>query len=157
MPFGVGEGRVLEGWDNKPLSAREVLHPIQGSMDAKKVMLMLKNNVGWFSHWGCEVESINNKWQGDCFVFDGRVAVNDELQQGEYEQCFGCRRPVSLEDRESEKYEYGIYCPACYASISKDKISRLKERQKQVELAAKRNQLHIGAKMDLRGKRAKEC
>ncbi|MDD2633457.1 MAG: hypothetical protein PHH42_13420 [Bacteroidales bacterium] len=59
VPIGVAEGRVLKGWDNKPLNPREVLHPIQGSMDAKKVILMMENNVDWFSGWGCEAGIYN--------------------------------------------------------------------------------------------------
>jgi len=61
LPFGVGEGRVLNGWDDKPLNPREVLHPIQGSMDAKKCILMIENNIDWFSHWGCQAGMTGNK------------------------------------------------------------------------------------------------
>lgn len=61
LPFGIGEGRVLNGWDNKPLIPREVLHPIQGSMDAKKIILMIENDIDWVSHWGCEASTSGGK------------------------------------------------------------------------------------------------
>ena len=43
-------------------------------------------------------------WKGECFVFDGRVAVDHDLQQGTHIMCFGCRRPVSPEAMQSPKY-----------------------------------------------------
>jgi UPF0176 protein len=55
-----------------------------------------------------EVKQEENLWQGDCFVFDGRVAVDKNLEQGNYEQCFACRMPLSKEELQSEEYEKGI-------------------------------------------------
>ncbi len=52
-------------------------------------------------------------WDGDCFVFDQRVAVNPELKETEVAQCFACRNPLSIEDQKSEHYEIGISCPYC--------------------------------------------
>ena len=52
-------------------------------------------------------------WDGDCFVFDQRVAVNPELKETEVAQCFACRNPLSIEDQNSEHYEIGISCPYC--------------------------------------------
>jgi len=52
-------------------------------------------------------------WNGDCFVFDHRVAVNPELNETEVAQCFACRNPLSVEDQQSEHYEIGVSCPYC--------------------------------------------
>ena len=37
----------------------------------------------------------HSAWQGECFVFDNRVAVNEHLEPGRYKQCFSCRRPLA--------------------------------------------------------------
>lgn len=92
-----------------------------------------------------EVRPEDSLWEGECFVFDGRVAVDDNLQEGSFEQCYSCRHPVSAEDRESEKYEQGVSCPRCFDTLTDARRTGLKERQRQVELAAARDQLHVGA------------
>ncbi len=91
-----------------------------------------------------EVDPKENKWEGECFVFDGRVAVNDRLKPGEYEQCFACRMPLSTEELKSEEYEPGISCPHCYNKMTTEKRARFKQRQLQIELAKKRNEPHLG-------------
>jgi len=58
-------------------------------------------------------ETDASHWDGDCFVFDQRVAVNPELKETEVAQCFACRNPLSIEDQKSEHYEIGISCPYC--------------------------------------------
>lgn len=83
-------------------------------------------------------------WQGECFVFDNRVAVDNKLAQGSYDQCHGCRHPISATDRASEHYIPGICCPHCYATQSAAGLRRRAERQKQIELAAQRGERHFG-------------
>lgn len=85
-----------------------------------------------------------SKWQGDCFVFDQRVSVGHGLKLGDYELCHGCKRPVSREDRADPRYEEGVSCPACHASLTEEQRARFAERQKQVELARQRGEDHIG-------------
>ena len=36
-----------------------------------------------------------SSWIGECFVFDNRVALNSKLKIGSYDQCFGCRHPIT--------------------------------------------------------------
>lgn len=91
-----------------------------------------------------EVPAQESLWAGECFVFDNRVTVNNELAPGEYDQCHGCRNPLSAEDKKSELYSAGIHCPHCYANLTADQIARFSERHKQVQLAKQRNQQHIG-------------
>ena len=86
----------------------------------------------------------NSMWEGECFVFDQRVAVKHNLEVGEYDQCYACRHPLSPEEMQSEQYAAGISCPYCYSSISEEKRASLKERQKQVLLARQRGEAHIG-------------
>jgi len=85
-------------------------------------------------------------WQGECFVFDQRVAVKHGLEVGVYDQCYACRMPLSPEELQSPHYTAGISCPHCYSSLTEEKKKSLTERQKQVILAKKRGQTHIGEK-----------
>ncbi|MGI9229402.1 MAG: rhodanese-related sulfurtransferase [Gammaproteobacteria bacterium] len=86
-------------------------------------------------------------WQGECFVFDNRVALDHELEEGSFAQCFACRRPLSAEDMQSAQYQQGVSCPHCYAGLTESQKQRFGERQKQVKLAAARNTKHIAAVM----------
>lgn len=85
-------------------------------------------------------------WQGDCFVFDERVAVGHGLKPGRYQLCRACRTPISPEDMASERYVPGQSCPHCYGTKTDVQQQRFAERQRQIELAKQRNQIHIGAK-----------
>ena len=92
-----------------------------------------------------EVPPQDSTWEGECFVFDNRVAVDHKLQKGQYDQCYGCRHPITEQDKLSDKYQKGICCPLCYDRLTDDQRARFSERQKQIELAALRGEGHIGA------------
>jgi UPF0176 protein len=92
------------------------------------------------------VSAGESQWQGECFVFDQRVAVGQGLAPGHYELCYGCSRPVSAADKASAKYQAGVSCPRCHDSLSQEKRSAALERQKQVMLAAERGERHIGSR-----------
>jgi len=83
-------------------------------------------------------------WEGECFVFDQRVAVTHKLKEGKYNQCFACRHPLSPDEMLSEQYKKGTSCPYCYNKLSDKKKSSLLERQKQIDLARKKGEEHIG-------------
>jgi UPF0176 protein len=84
-------------------------------------------------------------WEGECFVFDERVAVGHGLKPGSYELCRACRQPISSLDKSSDLFELGISCPNCYGQKNQAQQKRLAERQRQIELAHSRNQSHMGA------------
>lgn len=85
-------------------------------------------------------------WQGECFVFDQRVAVKHNLEVSDFDQCYACRHPLSPAEMESEQYVAGISCTHCYDKVSEEKRASLLERQKQVTLAKQRGETHIGEK-----------
>lgn len=87
-----------------------------------------------------------SQWHGDCFVFDERVAVGHGLKPGRYELCRACRTPISQDDLASELFVPGLSCPHCYGSKTETQQQRLAERQRQIELAKDRHQVHMGAK-----------
>ncbi|HEY9573320.1 MAG TPA: rhodanese-related sulfurtransferase [Pusillimonas sp.] len=88
-----------------------------------------------------------SRWEGECFVFDERVSVRHGLAPGSYELCRACRLPLGAQDKASEYYEEGVSCPHCHDQHTEEQKQRFRERQKQVELARKRKQRHIGARM----------
>lgn len=85
-------------------------------------------------------------WQGECFVFDQRVAVKHNLEVGDFDQCYACRHPLSPTEMQSEQYTAGVSCPYCFNKTSAEKRASLIERQKQVTLAKQRGETHIGEK-----------
>ncbi|MBN9412476.1 MAG: rhodanese-related sulfurtransferase [Candidatus Paracaedimonas acanthamoebae] len=89
-------------------------------------------------------------WQGECFVFDNRVAVKEGVEEGQHDLCFGCRAPLSEADKISSDYEEGVTCPSCFAHHGEDKKKRLRERQKQIMLAKQRQEQHIGRSVSKR-------
>ncbi len=91
-----------------------------------------------------EVEAGENRWRGECFVFDNRVAVGQTLEQGNYAQCFACRHPISAEDQRSDHYRPGVSCPHCHDRITADQIARFRERKRQIDIAHRRGRRHIG-------------
>ena len=90
------------------------------------------------------VPTEESMWDGECFVFDNRVSVNQELERGKYDQCSSCRYPLTAEDKTHAHFEAGVSCPHCYADLTEGKRASLAERQKQIELAKKRGEVHIG-------------
>lgn len=91
-----------------------------------------------------EVTPEESLWQGECFVFDQRVAIKHGLEVGEFDQCYACRYPLSKDDMKSNKYTPGISCPHCFNTHTPEKLKSLTERQKQVILAKNRGLNHIG-------------
>ncbi|MBI0474030.1 rhodanese-related sulfurtransferase [Sphingomonas sp. MA1305] len=93
-----------------------------------------------------ETSAQDSRWQGECFVFDERVAVGHGLAPGSHSLCRGCRMPVSPADRASPLYEEGVSCPHCHASRDTEAKARAAERHRQVTLAAERGEAHVGAR-----------
>lgn len=88
----------------------------------------------------------NSRWQGECFVFDERVSVGHGLQPGDFTLCRSCRDPLSATDRQSPLYELGVSCAHCHDRTTDVQKHGYRERQRQVGLAAKRHQAHIGVR-----------
>lgn len=91
-----------------------------------------------------EVPQEESLWQGECFVFDNRVTVDHQLQKGHFDQCHACRRPITEEDKRSRYYQAGVSCHHCYDEYSEEQKQRFAQREKQIKLAKKRGEQHIG-------------
>jgi UPF0176 protein len=84
-----------------------------------------------------------SRWNGECFVFDQRVTVKHGLEQGEYDQCYACRMPITKEEMQSEHYQKGVSCPHCFDQTSAEQKERFAERERQIQLAKARGEKHI--------------
>jgi UPF0176 protein len=79
------------------------------------------------------VSAQESMWQGECFVFDQRVAVKQGLKAGSYELCHACGHPISAADQQSTCYEAHISCPHCYEQLTPAKKARQEDRRRQHE------------------------
>lgn len=75
-----------------------------------------------------EVPAEESLWQGECFVFDERIAVRHGLEEGTYDMCQSCGRPISEADKASPKYEEGVTCPYCFDDLTEEKRVRQQEK-----------------------------
>ncbi|MGV6810764.1 MAG: oxygen-dependent tRNA uridine(34) hydroxylase TrhO [Brevirhabdus sp.] len=91
-----------------------------------------------------EVRQDDSLWNGECFVFDQRVSVGHGLVEGPHELCHACRRPILPADKARSAYEHGVSCHHCIDETSAADKARFRERQKQIELARKRGETHLG-------------
>jgi UPF0176 protein len=80
-----------------------------------------------------EVPAEDSLWQGECFVFDQRVAVQQGLELGTHELCRSCGYPLSEADKASPHYQEGICCPYCFDRLTPEKRSRQEMKQRQIK------------------------
>ena len=63
--------------------------------------------LGYFEEVG------GDHWNGDCFVFDRRVAVDPALEETTTQMCWACREPLTEEEMQSEQFVVTKSCPYC--------------------------------------------
>ena len=90
-----------------------------------------------------KVKKTESLWKGECFVFDNRISLKHGLKLGSYSICSGCRMPISLEDKRSNKYEEGVSCPSCHDKLTVTQKSRFRMRQSQVYRAKQSGKKYI--------------
>lgn len=83
-----------------------------------------------------EVPEAQSRWEGECFVFDGRVTVGHGLTPGEGEMCHSCGWPLTLEDTRHPGFERGVSCGHCFGATTPAQKARFRERQRQYEAGA---------------------
>ena len=75
----------------------------------------------------------DSSWTGECFVFDDRVSLNNKLSKGSYDQCYGCRHPISNDDKTLKSYVKGVSCKYCVMDKPIKKIRSSTMRQNQID------------------------
>lgn len=83
-----------------------------------------------------EVPAAESQWEGECYVFDDRVAIVHGLEPGTYKHCWGCGYPLSPAARSAPHYEPGICCDRCYATITPEQRASRTQRWRQLQLAS---------------------
>lgn len=84
-----------------------------------------------------EVPEEESLWQGECFVFDERVAIKHGLEVGSYDMCYACGHPVSEADKASSDYESEVSCPHCIQQLTEERTDYFRERKRQRKMNKK--------------------
>ena len=80
-----------------------------------------------------DIREEENLFEGECYVFDKRVALDQKLEKGSYSICHACGMPVSIQDQKRKEYRKGIQCHFCIDQFSDNDRKRFEERQKQID------------------------
>jgi len=80
-----------------------------------------------------DIPKEKSQFEGECYVFDKRVSLDQELEKGSYSICHACGMPVSIQDQERKEYRMGIQCHFCIDKFSDEDRKMLEERQKQID------------------------
>jgi UPF0176 protein len=79
-----------------------------------------------------EVPPVASKWNGECYVFDRRVAVGHGLSTGRYSMCFCCGYPLSSANKDHPHFEEGVSCEYCFHERSDADKARYRARHVQI-------------------------
>ncbi len=90
-----------------------------------------------------KIKKKESLWKGECFVFDNRISLKHRLEIGSYSMCSGCRKPVSLKEKKSKKFEEGVSCPNCHDKLTETQKSRFRMRQSQIYKAKQSGKKYI--------------
>ena len=121
-----------------------------GGIRCEKASIFLKNkgfkNVfqlkGGILNYLNKTKKKDSLWKGECFVFDNRISLKHKLKQGSFSMCSGCRTPLSVQDKKSNKYEEGVSCSRCYDTLTSSQKSGFRMRQSQINVAKKSGRKH---------------
>ncbi len=80
-----------------------------------------------------EIPKDENFYKGECYVFDDRVALTNNLEKGSYSICHACGMPLSVDDKRKKTYLEGVQCHQCINKFSDEDRIRFAERQKQFD------------------------
>ncbi len=105
--------------EKEALNDKTIVTFCTGGIRCEKAAIHMKN-IGYDSVYQLEggilkyFEEVGGAhYQGDCFVFDHRTALNPQLQETETRQCFACRAVVTPREQLSPLYIEGKSCPHC--------------------------------------------
>ena len=121
-----------------------------GGIRCEKASIFLKNkgfkNVfqlkGGILNYLNKTKKKDSLWKGECFVFDNRISLKHKLKQGSFSMCSGCRTPLSVQEKKSNKYEEGVSCSRCYDTLTSSQKSGFRMRQSQINVAKKSGRKH---------------
>lgn len=79
-----------------------------------------------------EIPQSESKWNGECYVFDRRMAVGHGLTTGAHAMCFSCGYALNEADQKHPLYEAGVSCHHCHATTSDADKARFRMRHMQM-------------------------
>ncbi len=85
----------------------------------------------------------DNLYEGECYVFDERVALNKQLKKGSYTICHACGMPLSVDDKAKKEFIEGVQCHLCLSKFSDEDRKRFAERQKQIDQKKIKNKINL--------------
>ena len=138
--------------NKKKIKNKKVAMFCTGGVRCEKASSYLKKNgfkdvfqlEGGIISYFQQTKNKSKNWIGECFVFDERVSITENLKKGNYDQCFACRTPINEKDKNSEMFKKGISCPNCYEITTIKQKESFEERNKQISLAKKKGIKHLG-------------
>ena len=138
--------------NEKKIKNKKVAMFCTGGVRCEKASSYLKKNgfknvfqlEGGIISYFQQTKNKSKNWIGECFVFDERVSITENLSKGNYDQCFACRTPINEKDKNSKMFKKGISCPNCYEITTTKQKKSFEERNKQISLAKKKGIKHLG-------------
>jgi len=138
--------------NEKKIKNKKVAMFCTGGVRCEKASSYLKKNgfknvfqlEGGIISYFQQTKNKSKNWIGECFVFDDRVSITENLSKGNYDQCFACRTPINEKDKNSKMFKKGISCPNCYEITTTKQKKSFEERNKQISLAKKKGIKHLG-------------
>ena len=88
-----------------------------------------------------DISKEESLFEGECFVFDKRVALDHQLEKGSYSICHACGMPISFQDQKRKEYKEGIQCHLCINQFTDDDRKRFEERQKHINRLKEESQI----------------
>ena len=143
-----------ESFREFPAWAAEELRPLMQARGAKKLALFCTGGIrcekatahllqqgfdqvhhleGGILRYLETVPPEQSRWQGECFVFDRRVALNHQLEPGDHILCHACGLPLTPQQCELPSYVKGVSCLHCIERFSDADRKRFAQRQQQLE------------------------
>jgi len=119
-----------------------------GGIRCEKATTLLKNkgykNIfhlkGGILKYLEDISKEESLFEGECFVFDKRVAIDKDLRKGSYSICHACGMPISIKDQKKEEYKEGIQCHFCIDKFTDKDRKRFEDRQKQINKSKEKDQ-----------------
>lgn len=139
-----------ENWD--PAKYKKIVTFCTGGIRCERATALL-NDMGYDEVYHLkggilkyleEMPEEKSLWEGECFVFDNRVSVTHGVKEGNYDQCFGCRYPVSAEQKQHPHYKAGVHCHRCYDKRSVKQHQTTETRHNQMQIAKEKGIKHLG-------------
>jgi UPF0176 protein len=81
------------------------------------------------------VPEAESRFEGECFVFDERVAVTHGLERGESQLCRACRNPMA---------PHALVDGICGDCSEAGRTTGAEERERQMAIARGRGEVHLG-------------